>query len=41
MESEDNGRRFSAKDLLTPPIAVPFLLAVGIVLWTLLKNRLG
>jgi len=40
--NEDNGTtHFTAKDLLTPPFAVPFLLAVGIVVWVFLKPYLG
>lgn len=41
MEREENDRPFSSKDLLTPPIAVPFILAIGIIIWTMIKDRLG
>lgn len=41
MTDEKENTGFTAKDLLNPPFAVPFLLAVGIVLWVFLKPSLG
>jgi len=41
MSDQNDTPSFSAKDLLNPPFAVPFLLAVGIVIWVLLKPHLG